>query len=613
MHQFLSGKLWVFLIWACLCAASLYIRPLFPVDETRYAAVAWEMWVRDDFLVPYLNGETYSDKPPLLFWLIQLSWWLFGVNDWSLRLISPLFSLATLFLSGAVARALWPGRRQVAETTPFILLGFFFWIVYSTLSMFDVMLAFFALLGIYSLLKLAYSGLSLKYWGLLGIAIGGGVLTKGPVILLHLLPVALLAPWWLGLKSAGFRWNHWYMGLVAAIFIGAAIALCWAIPAGIAGGETYRNAIFLGQTSGRLVKSFAHQLPWWWYLEILPALLLPWLFLKPLWAGLRKLTHQDSGIRFCLAWALPVFIAFSLISGKRIHYLLPLIPAVALLLARAMDEMTEQSCWKRAHVIAMAILGSLGIMLLLLPWLNDIYHWRTELSLISPVWGGLLVVSAVVLGATKAKSAQDSVLYICMVSATALTVISGGFFAIEADRYDTKAAAQKIATLMDEHRNIAFYGKYHGQYHFAGRLKQAIVVLPSFDDLHSWAEHHQTCYIIVSYKDSEILPHWINSYHYPFKGQNIGLLSCQALLENPGLSSILLSGQVFPDSGIGCFSAHKRWAADSSVWNAGADCYRGQRYRRWLFDDWHNFVANPAPFSDSGRNALSPHCPGNCL
>lgn len=540
MYQFLSGRLWIFLIWACLCAISLYIRPLFPVDETRYAAVAWEMWVRDDFLVPYLNGETYSHKPPLLFWLMQLSWWLFGVNDWSLRLISPLFSLATLFLSSAVARALWPDRRQVVEITPLILLGFFFWIVCSTLTMFDMMLAFFALLGIYSLLKLAYSGLSLKYWVLLGIAIGGGVLAKGPVILVHLLPVALLAPWWLGLKTANFRWNHWYLGLIAAILFGAIIALCWAIPAGIVGGETYRKAIFLGQISGRLVKSFAHQLPWWWYLEILPLLLLPWLFLKPLWAGLRKLNLQDSGIRFCLAWALPVFIAFSLVSGKRIHYLLPLIPALALLLARAADEITERSCWERAHIIVMAILGLLGAMLVLLPWLNDTYHWREEIPLISPVWGGLLFISAVILGTTKARSAQDSVLYICMASVTALIVISGGFFAVKADRYDTKAAAQTIATLMDENRAIAFYGsKYHGQYHFAGRLKQAIVVLSGFNDLYSWAERHQTGYIIVTYEDSGALLSSVISYHYPFKGQNIGLLSCRALLENPGLSSIL--------------------------------------------------------------------------
>jgi 4-amino-4-deoxy-L-arabinose transferase-like glycosyltransferase len=548
MYRLLPARLWILFLWGILTTVSLYIRPLFPIDETRYAAVAWEMWLRNDFLVPHLNGETYSHKPPLLFWLMQLSWWMFGVNDWSLRLISPLFSLATLHLSGAVARALWPERQQAEALTPLLLLGLFFWMIYSTLTMFDMMLAFFALLGLYSLLKLATTNLSLKYWLLLGIAIGGGVLSKGPVILLHILPVSLLAPWWCRHKTGNFLWKHWYLGLTAAILIGTVIALCWAIPAGIAGGETYRDAIFLGQTSGRLVKSFAHQLPWWWYLEILPLLLLPWLLWTPFWVGLRKLKHQDLGIRFCLAWAIPVFIAFSLVSGKRIHYLLPLIPALALMMARAVDEITEPERWERSHIVIIAILGFLGGALILLPRLNDAYHWRAELSPISPAWGSLLAISAVALGLLKAKDAQDSVLYVCLASVIALITVSGGFFEAKTERsgsltisrYDTKPAAQTIAALMGENRAIAFYGnKYHGQYHFTGRLKQPITVISNFADLSDWAEHHQTGYIIATNKDSEAIPQSSISFHYPFKGQNIALLSCRVLLATPGLSAVL--------------------------------------------------------------------------
>ena len=57
--------------WLLFAVASIWLRPLWPVDETRYASVAWEMWLRGDFLVPYINGEPYSHKPPLLFWLIH--------------------------------------------------------------------------------------------------------------------------------------------------------------------------------------------------------------------------------------------------------------------------------------------------------------------------------------------------------------------------------------------------------------------------------------------------------------------------------------------------------------------------------------------------------------
>jgi 4-amino-4-deoxy-L-arabinose transferase-like glycosyltransferase len=65
-----NNTLLLFLYLATLAVVSLLTRNLIPVDETRYTTVAWEMWVRSDFLVPHLNGETYSHKPPLLFWLI---------------------------------------------------------------------------------------------------------------------------------------------------------------------------------------------------------------------------------------------------------------------------------------------------------------------------------------------------------------------------------------------------------------------------------------------------------------------------------------------------------------------------------------------------------------
>ncbi len=57
MFRFFSSGVWLVILWGLLVGVSLAIRPLFPIDETRYAAVAWEMWLRDDFLVPHLNGE----------------------------------------------------------------------------------------------------------------------------------------------------------------------------------------------------------------------------------------------------------------------------------------------------------------------------------------------------------------------------------------------------------------------------------------------------------------------------------------------------------------------------------------------------------------------------
>jgi 4-amino-4-deoxy-L-arabinose transferase-like glycosyltransferase len=126
--------------------------------------------------------------------------------------------------------------------------------------------------------------------------------------------------------------------VLAAVAGGAAIALAWAIPAGRHGGPAYADAIFVRQTADRMVHAFAHRRPVWWYLPWFPALLLPWAAWPAAWRAARGAPRlDDRGVRFVAAWAIPVFLGFSLVSGKQVHYLLPLLPAVALALARALD------------------------------------------------------------------------------------------------------------------------------------------------------------------------------------------------------------------------------------------------------------------------------------
>src|SRR5699024_3344798 len=95
-------------------------------------------------------------------------------------------------------------------------------------------------------------------WIWFAVGIGMGILTKGPVVILHVLPVALLAPLWVTSNAAKTRWWGWYGLLLLALLAGACIALLWAIPAAVVGGDAYAYAIFWGQSAGRTVQSFAH-------------------------------------------------------------------------------------------------------------------------------------------------------------------------------------------------------------------------------------------------------------------------------------------------------------------------------------------------------------------
>ena len=89
-------------------ALGLALRPLTPIDETRYLAVAWEMYQSGNWLVPTKNFAVYSDKPPMLFWLVNLVWLVTGVSEFAARMVGPVLGCVALWLTSVLGRRLWP-------------------------------------------------------------------------------------------------------------------------------------------------------------------------------------------------------------------------------------------------------------------------------------------------------------------------------------------------------------------------------------------------------------------------------------------------------------------------------------------------------------------------
>ncbi|HEV2852838.1 MAG TPA: glycosyltransferase family 39 protein [Thermoanaerobaculia bacterium] len=470
--------------WALLAGLPLFLRPLLPIDETRYATVAWEMWVRGDFLVPRLNGHPYSDKPPLLFWLIHLGWRVFGVNEAWPRLVPALFSLANLCLTAALARRLWPDRPAVARSAPAVLIGFLLWSVFTGMLMFDMLVAFCALLALLGLLEAWRRG-GILPWLQVGTALGLGILAKGPVVFLAPLFVAVLAPWWGRRPGWRAEWR-WWAGLAGAMVLAAALALAWALPAARAGGPAYGNAILFSQTGDRMVHSFAHRRPAWWYLALLPGLLFPYSLWPPLWSALGRLRSgpADPGVRFGLAWTVPAFAAFSAISGKQPHYLLPLLPGLALLAARLLDETapatTRWPRWTRWHAaLPTAFLLLVSVALAAAPLLAPRPGWPLWVARVSPVAGVLLGLAAAAGLAAfhrifPGRPAAPTLFSLALVSA----LHAGGSAAIH-QAYDIGPAARYLASAERQGRPVAWAGEYHGQLHFLGRLRRPFEQIPS--------------------------------------------------------------------------------------------------------------------------------------
>jgi len=538
------------LIWCALVASALFLRPLLPIDETRYMSVAWEMWTHNAFVVPTLNGEIYSQKPPFLFWLMHLGWSVFGVSEIWARLVPPLFGLGALGLTAKLARELWPEASEEVRTTrariaPMILVTGVYWAVFSTMTMFDMLLTFASVLAILGYVK-AWKGFvsGQGFWfGILlaGLGIGLGGLTKGPAILVHTLPIALAAPLW-GPHMAQGRgknaWKKWYLGVFATVIIGVGITLAWAIPAAIVGGAEYRDAIFIKQSAGRMVKSFAHRRPFYWFAMVLPLLLLPWTLWPRLWTGIGGRTAwrerrglraawSNGGARLVLIWAGASFVIFSAISGKQPHYLLPVFPALALFAAYllTLDKDDAHPLPTHGHRVPVLMLGTLVLILLgglwgkglIAPFLkHPIPDWIDSAQ---PLWLVAALIFTGIAAFKPARSPRAEVRLIALTVAGVMVFIHLSIAPALDLAYNLKPAARQIKAYQDQGRPVAYIGKYHGEFQFLGKLTQPLIPVHKLKDGRAWAKDHPNGVVVMALRESTVSALPTPLYRQAYRGQ----------------------------------------------------------------------------------------------
>jgi 4-amino-4-deoxy-L-arabinose transferase-like glycosyltransferase len=474
---------WIGIIVAATLVA-WWARPLLSPDETRYAAVAWEMWHRQQWLVPHLNGVLYAQKPPLLFWLIHLGWWLFGVNDIWPRLLGGLAALATAALTRQLGRQLYPQRPLAADLAPWLLAGSLYWLADATMLMFDHLVSVFVLLAWLGVLRLR------QYWrsglALTALAIGGGILAKGPVVLICTGPAMLLcAPW-----RDSTALPRWLLTCAAASVGGLALALLWLVPALQQGGTAYAQALLWAQGAGRLVDSFAHARPWWWYLPLLPLLWLPWSLTPAFWRGLaRGLRDMRStpGLRFCVGIGVMMMLVLSSVSGKQPHYLLPLFPLWALVLAYGISlQEPPTRAWTAVPV------GLLGIAAALLPQLHSgIGSWAAT---VSPLWGIALGLLALLAWFSGRHTIPAASLLSGTLAAACTLVLYGGVARPALERLDLSAVSRELGQ-QQQQREIAFVGRYRGEFTFLGRMQRPLPLLQA-DEIESWLRRHPDAWVV---------------------------------------------------------------------------------------------------------------------
>jgi len=493
-------SLWPWLpLWTVVALLAIFAHGPMPLYSTRTLAVAWEMWNQHHWLVPHINGEPYSEKAPLLFWLIHAGWFVFGVGDGWPRVLEVIFGGAELVLISLLARRLFPSRPWMAKAAPWTLLALSYAFLFGLQIMYDVLLAVWAL-GALLCLAPGVRRDEPRWW-LFGLCIGFGLLTKGPVMLLH-----VAFPWLLGPLWSDWARTHrarWYGRGVLATLLGFAMLLAWALPAGFAGGEAYMHRLFFSQTAARVIHGVqtaeplqSHARPVLWYVLMLPLLLFPFIGWPRAWVALAALRRPlEPGLRFALCWVLPTFLVFSLVRGKQLYYLLPELAGTMLLLCGAIATLRERrpklanTGWLGTWPLGV---GSLAFALLLfvLPNLVASNHLHGEWPDACAPYSRYFAVVFLLLGLLLLLRGRGELRRLAVAGLVGTLALNTLFTLTMWPRYELRPTSLLLGAAEQAGKEVGYLGNYEGEFHFQGRLIRPIEELRDPRQLAAFAQAH---------------------------------------------------------------------------------------------------------------------------
>lgn len=178
---FQSEKFSYFLILfiaGILCFINLGGHPIYILDEAKNAEAAREMLLQNDWITPTFNGELRTDKPPLHYWFMMISYQIFGVNAFGARFFSAIFGILTVLISYHYSKKFL--GQKLGLITAFTLLSAFFFMQEFHLAVPDPYLIFFVSFALFQFFDF-YTHRKFLSWLLFYVALGLGVLAKGPV------------------------------------------------------------------------------------------------------------------------------------------------------------------------------------------------------------------------------------------------------------------------------------------------------------------------------------------------------------------------------------------------------------------------------------------------
>lgn len=348
----MKSREWILVLFFYLVASALLFLnlgriPLFEPDEGRYADIALTMVKTGDWITPRMNSITHLHKPPLSSWLVAASFKLLGPSEWSARLPSVLLSL--LILGGILSLGKFLFDFKTGFYTAWILLTSIFYLATSRLCITDMALTFFVFLALNSAAHLFFGTRRRPlHFYLFAFSLALGMLTKGPVAwMVALLPPIIFGIW----KKRGFgiSLKHW----IFAAFLTIPLSLSWYVLMAIKNPATLDYFVHY-QLLGRVFKgATGHAHPFYYYLIVFPLGFFPWTL--SIWeTAASSFREKDDKIHFLWLWFVIPFVLFSIFRTKLATYVVPLFPAIALLVGRFWQQFESRHAAPRRPLLVLS-------------------------------------------------------------------------------------------------------------------------------------------------------------------------------------------------------------------------------------------------------------------
>jgi 4-amino-4-deoxy-L-arabinose transferase-like glycosyltransferase len=338
---------------------------------------------RGDWILMHFNGGVYGDKPPLFFWLIALSSYLWqGFTSFSVRFPSALFGTLTVLLTFLLGKRLYSSRT-----------GFFSGLILATSLHFaylsnraniDVTLTFFTTASFLCFFFWYQEGQeeeihhrrAIRNFFIFGfyVSMALATLAKGPIGLVF----PLLASFIYLLIQKDYR-EMKRMKLLPGISLFLAIVLAWYLPAVSLGGRSYLEENLFKHTTEAYSTGWTHPSPFYYYLYSFPMSFMPWTFFLPtaiICGCSKRMIGKRKEFLFLSVWCIVIFTFFSLSKSKRALYLLPLYPAASLMVGKFWSDFISDPLdqFKRGWIFA-PLYGLIGFGLIAgvaAPWVVSI-------------------------------------------------------------------------------------------------------------------------------------------------------------------------------------------------------------------------------------------------